>query len=395
MARVRIPGQVWFLAFGIALLSALAWVATQSGPLAKVRVTTAVVERLDISPALSGIGTVEAQRAYAIGPIVAGRVRHVLVDVGDIVLAGQLLAEMEPVDLDARVAAATAATERGHSAVRAAEAQVREATSRHTWAVAEARRVNMLGDDGVVSRSAVDAGRHSEESATAQLMAAEAALAAAHRDLARLEADTGGARQQRGNLRLVAPVDGVVTARDAEPGSTVVAGQSILKLEDPRSIWISVRVDQGRSAGLRPGLPARITRRSDPLTVVNGTVARVEPVSDSITEERVAKVTLEPLPDGVSTGEMSEVLLSLPVVSGAVAVPSASLRFRGAETGVWRYNSGALEFVPVRTGVEGLDGAVQILEGLQIGDRVVVYSERDLAERDRVTVVPALRRSAP
>jgi len=391
----RVPRQVWVAVVALGLLLALAWVATQSGPLAPIPVTVTPVVRNDVAPTLFGIGTVEARRAYLIGPTAAGRVRRVLVDVGDTVTAGQLLAEMEPVDLDTRVAATAAAVERGRSAVATADAQVRDVRSQHTFATTEARRAEALGAAGVTSQSTVDAARQAEQSAAAQLSAAEATLAAARRDVARLEADTGGAQQQRSNLRLVAPVAGVVTARDAEPGSTAVAGQAVLRLEDPRSLWISVRLDQARSAGLRAGLTARITRRADPLAQMAGTVVRVEPISDAVTEERIAKVAFDRPPDGVSSGEMAEVTLALPVVREAVVVPNASLRHRGVQLGVWRYADGQLGFVPVTTGAEGLDGTVQVLEGLQVGDQVVVYSERDLDDGSRVTIVPALRGATP
>lgn len=389
--RFTIPRQLWFGAFGVALLLTLGWVATQSGPLAPIQVTVTRVVPADVSPALFGIGTIEARRAYVIGPTAAGRVKRVLVDVGDTVKAGQLLAEMEPVDLDTRVTAAIAAAERGRSAAAAAAAQARDARSRQALATTEARRMEALGLGGVVSQSAVDNARHAQQSADAQVAAAEAVLAGARRDLARLDADTGGARQQRGNIRLSAPVDGMVTSREAEPGSTVVAGQAVLKLEDPRSVWITVRLDQGRSAGLRAGLPAAITRRADPLNVQAGAVIRVEPVSDAVTEERIAKVAFDRVPDGVSTGEMAEVTLRLPVVPNAVVVPNASLRHRGAQVGLWKHADGQLTFVAVKTGAEGLDGTVQILEGLRVGDEVVVYSERDLEDGSRTKVVATLR----
>ena len=106
---ITLPRQFWFVAFGIALLLALIWVALKSGPLAPIQVTVTQVAKGEVSPALFGIGTVEARRAYLIGPTAAGRVGRVLGDVGDTVQAGQLLAEMDPVDLDARVSSAAAA----------------------------------------------------------------------------------------------------------------------------------------------------------------------------------------------------------------------------------------------------------------------------------------------
>jgi HlyD family secretion protein len=389
--RFTLPSKVWVAVFGIALLGMLGWVATQSGPLAPIQVTVTPVLLGEVSPALFGIGTIEARRAYLIGPTLAGRVKRVLVDVGDTVEAGQLLAEMEPVDLDTRLAASVAASERGGSAVEAAEAQLRDARSRQAFATSEARRMEALRQTSVVSQSEADSARLAQQSADAQVIASEAALAGARRDLARLSADIGSAQQQRGNLRLSAPVAGVVTSRDAEPGSTVIAGQAVIKLEDPSSIWISVRLDQGRSAGLRAGLPAVITRRADPLSALGGTVVRVEPTSDAVTEERIAKVAFDRVPEGMSTGEMAEVTVRLPVVPNAVVVPNASLRHRGAQAGVWKHADGQLGFVPVKIGAEGLDGTVQILEGLKAGDEVVVYSERDLDDGSRIRVVAALR----
>ena len=125
-----------------------------------------------------------------------------------------------------------------------------------------------------------------------------------------------------------------------------------------------------------------------------GKVVRVEPTSDAITEERIAKVAFDRVVDGVSTGEMAEVTLRLPAVLNAVTIPNASLRHRGAQAGVWLHEDGQLRFVPVKTGAEGLDGMVQIIEGLVAGDEVVVYSERDLNAGSRITVVPALRGAA-
>lgn len=385
-----VPRQALFALFGIALLVAFGWAVTRSGPLAPIKVTITQVVQGEVSPALFGIGTVEARRAFLVGPTTAGRVRRVLVDVGDRVAAGQLLAEMEPVDLDARVGSAAAAVERARSAEATAQAQIRDAQSRQTLAAGEARRYIDLGKQNYVSPSVVDGKLQQQQSADAQLAAAESAFASARQDLVRLQAEGGAAQLQRANIRLLAPVDGVVTARDAEPGSTVIAGQSVLKLQEPGSLWISLRLDQGRSGGLRAGLPADITLRSSPAATLTGKVVRVEPVSDSVTEERIAKVAFDALPPGTTSNEMADVTLHLPRVTNALIVPNASLGYRGAQAGVWLHADGRLRFVPVRTGAAGLDGKVQIVAGLKAGDMVVVYSERDLAEDSRIKVVDRL-----
>ena len=106
--------------------------------------TLTTVTEGPIAPALFGVGTVEARSTYRIGPTFAGRVSRVEVDVGDRVKAGQLLGEMDPVDLDDRVSAQDAALRRAESGVVAAQAQVREAVARQDYALAQVHRYEQL-----------------------------------------------------------------------------------------------------------------------------------------------------------------------------------------------------------------------------------------------------------
>lgn len=380
---------------GVLLIAALAYVVMRSGPLAPTRVTVTQARVGSLSPSLFGIGTVEARRAYLIGPTTAGRVGKVLVDVGDTVKAGQLLAEMDPVDLDERSAALEAAVARAASVVAAAQAQRRDALARSELAAITARRYVELGEQKFMSAGAVEAKQQEQASAAAAVAAADANVAAARQDSQRLAAERAGLRQQRDNVRLLAPADGVVIGRDAEAGSTVVAGQAVLRVIEPASLWIRVRLDQGRSAGLVAGLPASIVLRSNPSARLTGTVARVEAASDSITEERVALVSLDTLPRGLSTGELAEVTLALPDTPAAVLVPNPALQRQAGQVGVWRVDGGTPRFAAVRIGQASLEGQVQVLEGLQAGDEVVVYSERAIVAGSRIKVVDQLAGSAP
>ncbi len=377
-------------AVAVLLVGALGVVMFRSGPLAPTRVTVRQAQVGVVQPALFGLGTVEARRTYLAGPTVAGRVARVLVDVGESVKAGQLLAEMDPVDLDQRAAALDASIARAGSAAAAAEAQRRDAVARREVAAANAQRYVDLGAKNFISASAVEGKRQEQASADAAVTAAEANLAAALQDRQRLAAERAALRQQRDNVRLLAPVDALVIGRDAEPGSTVVAGQAVVKLVDPRSIWVKTRFDQGRSGGLAAGLPASIALRSDPSQAVPGRIARVESVSDSVTEERLAQVAFDRLPAGVAIGDLAEVTVTLPGNSPAVLVPNAAVRQLSDRTGVWVADAGGLRFAPVRLGRSDLDGRVEVLAGLKEGEPVVVHSERELGAHSRIKVVDTI-----
>lgn len=378
----------------LALLAALAYVALRTGPLAPVKVQVTQVSTGSVRPEIFGIGQVEAQRSWMVGPTVAGRVLNVQVDVGQAVVPGQPLAEMDPVDLDQRLAALDASLARAQNAQQAASAQVADAQARRALAAANLKRNEDLARQDFISAGALEARAQEVASASAGVAAAQANLGGSAQDIARLRAERAALAQQRGNLKLLAPAAAVVTAREAEAGSTVVAGQAVLRLMDPATLWVKLRVDQGRSAGLAPGLVARIALRSRPGETLAGKVARVEALADSVTEERLAMVAFDALPAGVSVGEMAEVTLQLPATAQSLLLPNAAVVQHEGQTGVWRLQGGALAFAPVTLGVQGLDGSVQVLDskegGLAEGDTVVLYSQSALKPGARIAVVEQL-----
>ena len=387
---------VALLAVIVPLLVLMVYVALRSGPLAPIPVTVTTAESRSITPSLFGIGTVESRYTYRIGPTVAGRIKQVAVQVGDRVQQGQLLGEMDPVDLDDRIAAQGAALKRAESVVQAADAQVREASARKAYAENQANRYEQLLQARTASEEAVEGKRQERQVTEAGLAAARANLDAARQELARVRADREGLIQQRANLRLIAPVGGLVAARNADPGTTVVAGQSVVEVIDPASLWIQVRFDQLRVSGLRAGLPAQIVLRSREGERLAGRVLRVEPMADAVTEETLAKVTLAALPKRLpSLGELAEVTVALSPLPATPAVPNASIQRVDGRLGVWLLAADRLRFAPVKVGAVDLEGWTQIRDGLKAGDRVIVYSQRALNSRSRVKVVERLEGVSP
>jgi RND family efflux transporter MFP subunit len=375
----------------VPLLALFIYVALRSGPLAPVLVTATIVENQAIMPALFGIGIVEARYTYRIGPTSGGRIRQVDVDVGDRVRSGQLLGEMDPVDLDDRVAAMDAALKRAESELAAAEAHVRDAMARMTYAETQARRYEQLVQADAASEEVLDAKRQELQVAEASLASARANLDATHHERVRVSSDLDALVKQRANLRLIAPADGLVVSRNAEAGATVVTGQPVVELVDTGSLWINVRVDQFNAAGLQPDLPAQVVLRSQGGRKLVGRVLRVEPLADSVTEEILAKVAFNSVPEPLPPiGELAEVTVTLPALPATPTLPNACVQRVNGDLGVWLIEDGTLRFTPIKAGAQDLNGRIQILEGLQPGDRIVVYSRRMLDRRARVKVVEHL-----
>ncbi|OYY75105.1 MAG: efflux transporter periplasmic adaptor subunit [Gammaproteobacteria bacterium 28-57-27] len=378
------------LAVVVPLVALLAYVALRSGPLAPVAITVATVESRALTPALFGIGTVEARYTYKIGPTVAGRIQRLDVQVGDVVKAGQLLGEMDPVDLNDRIRSAEAALKRS-------EAAIKEAQARQVYAQTQARRYEQLLAAHSTSEEALANKRQEQQ-------IADAVLLGAREEVTRLRADVAGLESQKTNLRLIAPVEGLagglaeglVVARDADPGTTVVAGQAVVEVISPDSVWINTRFDQVSAAGLAAGLSASITLRSRSGQGLAGRVLRVEPLADAITEETLAKITFDQLPKPLPpVGELAEVTVTLPAHPSAPVIANAALRQVNNQLGVWQIDQDQLRFTPVTLGVADLEGYVQVRSGLKVGDQIVVYSANTLSTRSRFHVVEHLPGVAP
>jgi len=386
----RLLKRFGVIALAAVLIAAFAWVALTQGPMAPPKVVLSEVREGALAPQAFGIGTVEARFGYAVGAVQAGRLARVLVDQGDVVKRGQVLAEIDPVDLDERLAAARSALERSRHSADTAAAQVGESKARQQMAQASASRFGDLARQGFVSGDAVDAKVAEADATRASVDAAASALAAARQEINRANADVAGLAKQRTNLRLVSPVDGIVTAREAEAGNTVVAGQAVIRVIDPASMWVRVRIDQGRAAGIAPGQSGLIVLRSRRGEALPGKVVRIELQADPITEERLVDVAFDQPPAGWSIGELAEVTIEMPKVDVGLFVPSQAVQRRGQQAGVWRIEERRARFVPVKPGASTLDGKTQILDGLRAGDRVIAYSEQALQQDMRVRTVTSL-----
>jgi len=361
----------------VALTLLFAYVALRSGPMAPVAVTVETVPVRGIEPALFGVGIVDARTIATLGPTAPGRLSKVHVDVGDSVRIGQVVAEMDPVDLAERRRAQAATLSRS-------EALVVEARTRRDHARAQLARYAALGESKLVSVELLELKRQ-------ELALAEASAQVAHEDAARVRAELEALDARQADLVLRSPVDGLVAERHAQPGDALVAGQAVLEILDPGSLWVDTRFNQIGADGLAAGRRARIELHSRSGILHEAEVLRVDPLADAVTEELVAKVRFNTLPNPLPPiGELAQVTVALPATGPRPTIPTASIQRLGTAIGVWTVDNDDLAFVEIRTGERDLDGHVQVLEGLQGGETVVVYAEGALVPESRLRIVDRL-----
>lgn len=388
MSRQKIG--LWSLGSGAALT--FVWVVMTQGPLAPVKITVDKAQTGNLSRGVFGVGILKARYSYNLAPTATGRVKKVLVDQGDQVVAGQVLAEMDPVDLDEKLAGSQRVIEKAANSTLASEAQLSEAQSRLNTFSAMFTRYQELHARGFISQEMLDTKQHEKNAALAALSAASANLAAAREEHAKDQADMRGVGKLHTQTKLFSPINGVVVARLVEPGSTIASGQVALQVIDPASLWVETRITQKQAGQIRVGQEAEIVLRSQPQSQIAGTVARVDMISDTVTEERIVNVSFATNRPEASIGEYAEVTIKLPDLNNARTIPSAAVKRVDKRDGVWVLQNKEVQFRPVKTGTATMDGRTQILDGLGDDDTVIVYSQQPLRPGLNVRVVSDLAR---
>jgi RND family efflux transporter MFP subunit len=326
--------------------------------LTEADIVTVMSEPLGRSVAVSG--TVQAVRSAFVKAKVAGELVRIEAREGDAVKAGQVLVRQDSTDLDLRL-------QQAQQQAAAAQAQL-EIASR-TLANNQA-----LVAQGFISSTALETSVSNEAAARANAQAAALAV-----DLA---------RRARADATLVAPLSGIVAQRLAQPGERVSVDARILEIVDLSRLEVEVAVPPEDAVGLQVGRPARL--QVDGVDgVIEATVARINPRAQAGSRAVLAYLSVQPNP-ALRQGLFARGAIALPE-RAAVTLPPSAVRIDRPQPYVLRLQGERIVSQPVRTGERGRTAAgerLEIVEGLQAGDRVVAGTVSGTAEG-------AMWRSAP
>jgi RND family efflux transporter MFP subunit len=317
-------------------------------------VTVATIGTRRIETGVLATGTVVAWEETPAAAEVAGlAITEVLIEEGDRVEKGELLARLNDVQLQAQI-------EQQEAAIAEAEANLEAAQ-------AELRRGQELAARRAISR------QDAESRATAA-KTAEARLAVARAGLSQLNA-------QLAQTRILAPVDGYVSVKSAVLGQVVQAGAELFRIVRDGRLEVDARVSEHDLFAIAPGQSVRVT---DPAgRVIEATVRAVAPIVDRKSRLGTVQVAL-PLDSGLKPGMFARAEIATDRTV-AQAVPQGALVWRNGHNGVFTIRDGTASLRPVKTGSRH-DGWIEITEGLASGDRVAVAGAGFLKDGDRVRV---------
>ncbi|CAM8622291.1 AcrA Membrane-fusion protein [Oxalobacteraceae bacterium] len=302
-------------------------------------------------------GEIQPRYESQLGFRVGGKLIARKVEVGTLVKRGQVLMQLDPLDLQLAQSQAKAAVSATESSLALAKADL--------------DRYRELRQKNFVSQALLDAKEAAYKSAVASHQQANAGL--------KVQAN------QSSYSTLYADADGVITAVQAEVGQVVAAGTPVVKLARTAEKEVRVSIPEDQIEVLRQVTDLAVKTWANSNVAISGRLRELSPIADPATRTYTAKISLPRAGPEIRLGMTATVQFAAPALPG-IHLPMTALLNSKEGTAVWVVESGVVKLVPVQvasaTGTE-----VLIAQGLSAGQSVVTAGVNQLRPGQKVSLL--------
>ena len=334
---------------------------------AQAVVTVAVItpSRTGTSATLELPGRIEAFARAPIYARVSGYLKSWHVDIGGRVKTGQLLGEIETPDLDQQLLQA--------------QAELASAKSNAALATTTAKRWQALLANDAVSRQEA-------EEKTGDLTTKQSVVNALQANLDRFQA-------LKRFTRIVAPFDGVVTARSTDVGALInvggAPGSELFVVSDTRKLRVYVSLPQNYVSTVRQGSKARLTVPENPAKSHAATVQSLSQAINAASGSMLIQLAADNANGELLPGGFANVSFDLPRAAGALSIPPSALIFNKSGLRVSTVGADGKVQLKAVTVARDLGSVIEIATGLSADDRVIESPPDGIADGDAVRVASA------
>jgi len=301
----------------------------------------------ELKASVSGIGNVGAEDIYHITAQSGGKILHIFTNVGKWVKKGDLLIEMDGVDLPDQLQIATATLKKAKFELKASQNELKNQLAQKALLQKTYNRYAKLNKQGFAARSEYDKALADLQSIDATILVSRSHIDSAKAQILLSQKSIDAIKTRIADLKVYAPVDGYVISKEAEVAQNVLPTNTILKIVDPNTLWVETKIDERISGAIRLGQKAKITLSSQPQKVYQGVVKRILPVSDPVTLEREVDVAFITIPKPFYINEQAETTIYTGSYSHILKIPLKVVVQQNGKAGVWISKEGHAHFQPL------------------------------------------------
>ncbi len=400
----------------------------KSAAVTPVDVAIARIQPLTQQPEYTG--TTIPFRIVSLRSQVQGQLLALNTDVGDAVKLGQTIGQVDEALLvtalnqaEAELAALKSEVTRASTQVNNARAEVERLRLELVQAQADAKRQDNLFREGAIAQQIAEQSRTKAQTTQQQLRSAQAqvsneqqAVATAQGRVVAQQALVNESKKRRNYAKLISPINGVITDKIAEPGNFLQPGGEVLKIGDFSRVKIVVQVSELELSNIKVGQSAQVRLDAFTNQTYTGRVARISPAADAIARLVPVEVEIPNVNNKIGSGLLARVNFAnenrarVAISQSAIDVgqvnnnrqtrqknpnqspnnsPSNSLSQsanKPRQAQIFVLNEGEKPTVAAREVMlgESADGKVEVLSGLQPGERFVTRSGKPLKEGETV-----------
>jgi RND family efflux transporter MFP subunit len=333
-------------------------------------VETAVAHKQSIAEEITVVGNLIGEATVSVVPRAAGRLQDIAVRLGDRVAMGQRLAKIEDFELLEQVKQAEAAQDVSQATIRQREADLKLAET-------SAERSRNLYQRQLLPKQTLDDNEAKYQAAIAQLDLARAQTAQSKARLDELKINVA-------NTVIQSPVNGFVSKRLVDPGAYVSQNVPVVEVVDITRVRLVANVVEKDLRQLQRGDATKVQVDAFPGETFKGTIARVSPVLDPSTRTAPIEIEIANSDYRLKPGMYARVGITTNTKKDALVVPANAVIDLGGRRGVFvPQPDNTAAFHQVQPGTEQQD-LVEIIGGLNEGDRVITTGAGGLRDGDRV-----------
>lgn len=354
--------------------------------------TVAPVTRSAIVRSLTLAGEFQPYQVVDVHAKVSGYIRHIYVDIGDKVHAGETLATLEVPELDAQLQGTVAEYGRSKDEITRAQHEVDRAESDHQALHEDYMRLKQASaaQPGLIAQQELDDAQSKDLAAEAQIDAAKAALAAAQKQSVYAGADSQRVHDLEAYTNVTAPLNGVITWRYADTGALIQSGTSsnvqslpIVKLSESDLLRLRLPVPEDSVRYIHQGDPVQVRVDAVGRTFTGKVVRFTRDVSaDTRTMETEVDVPNQDLT--LTPGMYANATMQLERHDNVLTIPVTAIVQNGNQTSVLVVDAqDRVEIRPVQLGIQGPSRA-EVVSGLNEGDRVITGGQSNYQQGEKV-----------
>jgi len=291
--------------------------------------------RGDLKVSISGIGNIGAKNIYTITAQSGGKVLQILTDEGKWVKKGDLLIVMDGVDLVAQLESSEATLKKAKYEVEASQSALKNERVQKELIQKTYDRYKRLNAQGYVTKAEYDKALADFESIKTNIETSLSHINSAEAEVLHAQKNVEVLKIKISRLKVYSPVDGFVMSKDIEEAQDILPITTILKIVDPKSLWVETNIDERISSQIHLEQKAVITLRSDKNKSYHGTVKKIDTLSDAVTLERKVNVSFDTIPKPFYINAQAFVEIEVKTHKDILKIPLTLLIEKNGVLGIW------------------------------------------------------------